>query len=223
MELIVTCEHAGNIIPSDYQHLFEGQEQLLRSHRGWDLGALNIAEHLSQYFQAPLYTHSISRLLIEVNRSLHSSQLFSEFSNLLPATEQQRLIDHYYHPYRDPVEDRIRTAKTAVLHLSIHSFTPIWNEVTRPTDIGLLFDPARKQEQDFCELLFRKGCEELTDLQFDFNQPYQGIDDGFTTYLRTQFSSDHYCGIEIEVNQKFAGNARIRDGLIKAVERSVAH
>lgn len=37
------------------------------------------------------------------------------------------------------------------------------------------------------------------------NVPYNGADDGFTTYLREQFPADKYLGIEIEVNQKYAG------------------
>jgi hypothetical protein len=35
------------------------------------------------------------------------------------------------------------------------------------------------------------------------NYPYQGKADGFTTFLRRQFASDQYAGIEIEVNQRW--------------------
>ena len=37
--LVITCEHGGNHIPGAYRHLFQGQEAVLQSHRGFDPGA----------------------------------------------------------------------------------------------------------------------------------------------------------------------------------------
>jgi hypothetical protein len=37
------------------------------------------------------------------------------------------------------------------------------------------------------------------------NYPYRGTADGFTTYLRRQFSARKYLGIELEVNQSLLG------------------
>jgi hypothetical protein len=37
-----------------------------------------------------------------------------------------------------------------------------------------------------------------------------GIDDGFTTYLRGQFDEEDYLDIEIEVNQRWVGNAELK-------------
>ncbi len=204
MTIIITCEHAGNQVPDQYLKCFLGNEEILQTHKGWDPSALDIAENLAQLLLAPLAYYPITRLLIEPNRSLHHHELFSDFTRLLSKSEKQILINSLYLPYRSPVETFIQKSPKPVLHLSIHSFTPVWNGAERNVDIGLLFDPSRTQETFFCsrvkETLEKSNPELLTRL----NEPYQGIDDGFTTYLRTRFSDAEYLGIELEVNQKFA-------------------
>ena len=85
--------------------------------------------------------------------------------------------------------------------MSIHSFTPILNGIERIADIGLLFDPARKQESRFCRELQGKLREQPTPLRVRRNYPYRGTSDGLTTALRCKFPGDQYLGIEIEINQ----------------------
>ncbi len=41
---VITCEHGGNRIPAPYGPLFRGQRALLDSHRGYDPGALAMAQ-----------------------------------------------------------------------------------------------------------------------------------------------------------------------------------
>lgn len=203
MNLIVTCEHAGNQIPEQYGHLFSGHEQVLESHRGWDPGAVEVARFLAAEFSAPLFSCDTTRLLVETNRSLTSDQLFSEYSRQLDVLEKKHILDHYYSPYRNQVEDVISKIAKPVLHLSVHTFTPVLNNTVRQVDLGILFDPDRKNELDFCEKLSDGLEQELSLLTIKFNEPYKGTDDGFTTYLRSKFEDQVYLGIEIEVNQKF--------------------
>ncbi|HEX6893393.1 MAG TPA: N-formylglutamate amidohydrolase, partial [Chryseolinea sp.] len=66
-------------------------------------------------------------------------------------------------------------------------------------------DPQRKNEKRFCEDYRTKLSRSLPAINIEFNEPYKGVDDGFTTYLRTQFGDDQYLGIEIEINQRFVG------------------
>ncbi|MDA0195114.1 MAG: N-formylglutamate amidohydrolase [Bacteroidetes bacterium] len=81
--LVITCEHAGNKIHKDFKYLFKGQKKVLISHRGWDPGALELAKFLSKKSDSVLFQTSISRLLVEANRSDFHPQLFSEYSNPL--------------------------------------------------------------------------------------------------------------------------------------------
>lgn len=216
---IITCEHAGNEVPEQYAPLFAGSLSVLQTHRGWDLGALEIAQQMADKLSWPLYYTTISRLIIEANRSVDNPELFSEFTQTLSAATKNELIEKYYLPYRQKVEQFIASAQQPIIHLSIHSFTPIWKGYNRPTDIGLLFDPNRKHELEFCTMIKQACKESFPNWQIDFNEPYKGTDDGFTTYLRKVFSDGQYAGIEIEVNQKHQGNRHVAEGLIAAISR----
>ena len=208
MNLIVTCEHAGNQVPDCYNHLFASAKEALESHRGWDPGARELATFLATEFNAPLFVCETTRLLIEPNRSLDNDQLYSEYSQILFETDHDLLLQQYYLPHRGAVEQLILKLSKPVLHLSIHTFTPVLNGTVREVDVGLLFDPARKSESDFCDALRHELEHNLPSLNIRMNEPYKGIDDGFTTYLRTRFEDHQYLGIELEVNQKYIGTGQ---------------
>ena len=50
--VVVTCEHGGNHIPALYRALFGDLQAALASHRGFDPGALEMAEDLARAFGA---------------------------------------------------------------------------------------------------------------------------------------------------------------------------
>ena len=205
MKLIITCEHGGNTIPKNFEAYFKGAELVLNSHRGYDLGALDVFKTLEPLANESLYSET-SRLLIELNRSLHHPNLFSEFTKHISKAEKQDLINSYYLVYRKKVENTIENwikNDETVLHISVHSFTPILNNIERNGDIGLLFDSRKPTEKAFC-IAFKNQLKLLKpDLNVRYNYPYLGKADGFTTYLRKQFELN-YIGIEIEINQKYA-------------------
>jgi predicted N-formylglutamate amidohydrolase len=202
--LVLSCEHAGNRIPAAYRALFRGGKRELLSHRGWDPGALSVARAIAGETGAPLVANSISRLLVECNRSPGHPQLFSEFSRPLGKTERQRLLDLYYHPHRGAVEAVVRSAMRThgrVLHVAVHTFAPVLNGKTRTADIGLLFDPARKEEARIADVWMHSLHWEAPLLRVKMNYPYRGWTDGLTTTLRGKFGATRYAGIELEVNQ----------------------
>jgi len=203
--LLLSCEHGGNTIPAEYRPVFEDAGDVLQSHRGFDPGALELARCLALACGAPLECENRSRLLIELNRSLDSPRLFSEFSRQLSICDRQKLIEQIYLPYRERMGQHVKllSEQDSVLHLSIHSFTPVMQGKTRRTDIGLLFDPAREFETRVATTWKRVLRRQFPSLKIHFNLPYRGTSDGLTTTLRTQFADAHYAGIELEVNQKY--------------------
>ncbi|MCA9031249.1 MAG: N-formylglutamate amidohydrolase [Planctomycetaceae bacterium] len=225
LTLVFSCEHGGNEVPAAYRHLFAGADAVLASHRGWDPGTLPLAKFLAKEFVAPLVSSTVSRLLVELNRSRHHRRLFSDWSKPLPAAEREQVLHKYYYPYRTQLAELIGqriAAKQRVLHVSVHSFTPELNGQQRNFEIGLLYDPRRKPEQEFC-LLWQQQLESVApDWRIRRNAPYRGAADGLTTALRKQFRDTDYLGIELEVNQLIAnGSAEARQKLRRVISASL--
>ena len=209
--LLLTCEHAGREIPSEYRKHFRGAGGVLRSHRGSDMGTLGVGLRMASVLSAPLIVTTICRLLVEVNRSLDHPELFSEFTRGLPAPERSDIIGRYYRPHRESVEHAIDDATRAghrVLHIGVHSFTDVWQERTRDIDIGLLFDPSRESEREVCAAWRERLGASNGGMRIRDNEPYLGIDDGLTTAMRNRFSGDAYAGVEVEVRQGLVLRAR---------------
>ncbi|TVQ75708.1 MAG: N-formylglutamate amidohydrolase [Phycisphaeraceae bacterium] len=202
--LLLTCEHAGREIPSEYRKHFRGTGGVLRSHRGSDIGTLGVGIRMAAVLSVPLIITTICRLLVEVNRSLGHPELFSEYTRGLPASERSDIIDRYYRPHRECVAQAIDDATQAghrVVHIGVHSFTDVWQGATRKLDIGLLFDPERAGESEVCDA-WRVAMENAEKgMRVRFNEPYLGIDDGLTTAMRNRFSGDVYAGVEVEIRQ----------------------
>ncbi len=202
--LIVTCEHGGNCIPAAYQTLFADAATALESHRGWDPGALELAQRISQRLRVPVFSSTTSRLLVELNRSPRHPKLFSHWMAGVASAARQQILAQYYHPYREQVTAAIRQQQQAgkpVLHLSVHSFTPVLGEEVRTADVGLLYDPRRRPEQEFCLAWQQELRAAQPTWRVRRNYPYRGAADGFTTALRRLFPAESYVGIELEITQ----------------------
>lgn len=202
-QLLITCEHGGHAVPTDLRPMFLGAGEILRSHRGWDPGALAVAVELAAGTSAPLLATTISRLVVECNRSVGHPRLFSEFTRHLDPSQRKSLLDRCYFPHRHAVESILEalTRVSPTVHLGIHSFTPVLDGYIRRVDIGILFDPARPFERSVAGRLRRRILHAAPGLRVRFNAPYRGTSDGLTTALRGRFSVARYAGIEIEINQ----------------------
>ncbi len=203
---LVSCEHASSALPERWTHIFEQAKELVDTHRGWDPGALELARAIADALGVKPHVYSWSRLLIEPNRSQHHPKLFSEISKNLTDEQKKELIDLYWSPHRNQIRKEIQKEKSIqkrVIHISVHTFTPEWDGAIRNVDIGLLYDPKRNSEQQFCRKWKSQIEEGFPDFKIRMNQPYSGSSDGLTTALRKEFTDDEYTGVEIEVNQKY--------------------
>jgi predicted N-formylglutamate amidohydrolase len=205
--ILITCEHGGNRIPARYRPLFAGFEESLQSHRGYDPGALAVARQMAKALDAPLFFSTTSRLLIELNRSIGHPSLYSEATRNAPERVRREILEKHYLPYRSQVEAHIAAqiaGGNRVIHISSHSFTPVFDGEVRNADIGLLYDPSRSGETELC----RRWQDRLKTLAPEWkvrrNYPYTGRSDGLTAYLRRRFPADVYVGIELEINHRHA-------------------
>lgn len=223
--LVVSCEHAGNRVPAAYRRCFRGAQRALRSHRGWDAGALELARGFARRFRAPLLACTTTRLLVDANRSAHHPHVFSEWSRTLAPEERERVLESFWAPHRDGVEaalcERLGVGRP-VLHLSVHSFTPRFEGRVRKVDVGFLHDPARPRERTLVRSWRAGLAARRPDLRLRLNAPYRGTADGLTTTLRRRLGRA-YLGLELEVSQRFPRGgpsawAGLRGDLVEVLE-----
>lgn len=209
--LMISCEHAVDAVPQEYQPIFMPFSDLLQSHRGIDFGAKSIAEFIKNKFPCDYVHAQATRLLIDCNRSLNHASCFSEVTRELSESEKQKIITTYYLPFREQVSTLIKKnihQGFQVWHLSIHSFTPIMNDIVRNADIGFLYDPKRSAERTLAKQ-WQKTIKNLDpSILVRLNYPYSGVSDGFTTALRKLYTGEEYVGIEIESNQALTQQAQ---------------
>lgn len=199
---VITCEHASQVVPEQYRRLFP--KAILESHRGFDIGAKKYAKSLAEELSGRLFLGTYTRLLVDLNRSLHKPGLFSDYTKGFSRAEKEDILRHYYTPYRNRVFAHIASEIErghTIIHLSCHSFTPKLHGKVRNMDLGILYDPHRLNERNLAEQ-WKRTLQETTSLHVRLNAPYRGAADGHTSALRLCFSPEKYIGIEIEVNQR---------------------
>lgn len=209
VSVAISCEHASHDVPKSLKKLFQAKKMWLKTHRGYDIGALDVAEALQKEIGDRFFQGKFSRLVVDLNRSAKSRRLFSNVTQALTNDEKNKILHELYFPYRNDVYKFLKKsieANRVVVHLSVHSFTPVLNGKSRDCDIGILYDPSSAMERKFANKL-----KDLLDVVFpDFkirrNYPYQGKSDGLTREMRGKFKKAKYLGIELEFNQKLLGS-----------------
>jgi predicted N-formylglutamate amidohydrolase len=193
---------------------------LLDSHRGYDPGALRMARALAQACGAPLVSATVSRLVIDLNRSIGHPQLYSAATRRTAASVREEIVAQHYRPYRAEVERLVGLAVSRgrrVIHISSHSFTPVLDGVARRADVGLLYDPGRNGEAALCARWKAALAAFAPELKVRRNYPYAGNGDGLTSYLRRRYAHAVYVGIELEINQSIVSAADRRWNALRRV------
>ena len=203
---IISCEHGGNQVPPEHAPLFVGHEALLPTHRGWDPGALELAQQMAAALDAPLFASTTTRLLIDLNRSIGHRQLHSEATRGLPLAARRAIAAQHYRPHREAVEAEVAqriAAGQRVVHIASHSFTPELHGIVRQADVAWLYHAQRAGESHFAATWLAALKQLRRDLTLRRNYPYNGKGDGLTALLRKRHAAHQYIGIELEVNQRF--------------------
>ena len=218
MKLMLTCEHASNRLPAAFKKAVPVDVQ--QTHRAYDIGALQVFRKLVKFAKPEFHCEGkFSRLFVDLNRTITNKSAFSKYyealeaSNKAAAEKVKADAMNYWTKYRANVErfvkknigsgSKVADKKgAAIVHLGIHSFTPVLNGKVRNTDIGILYDPSRPAERELAQVIKAEIKRLHPEMKVRFNYPYKGISDGLTTALRKKFGP-RYAGLEIEINQKF--------------------
>ncbi len=196
-------------MPAAYAHLFAGAGPVLDSHRGLDYGALEVARAFGRRLKVRPYTATTTRLVVDLNRSPHHRNVFSEYTRPLTREQRAAVMAAHYWPYRNAVEGAVDAAVArgrAVLHVASHSFTPVLRGEVRNCDIGFLYDPRRRAEVRFIDAWHAAVRAAAPELELRHNYPYRGTSDALVTHLRRKHGDTRYAGVELEVNQKHVGS-----------------
>jgi predicted N-formylglutamate amidohydrolase len=219
--LLLTCEHGGNRVPRGYRALFPGREALLASHRGFDAGALALGRSLSRALGAELIAATTTRLLVDLNRSPHNPAVFSEITRGLARDLRDELLARCHRPHWSRVRAAIEARGGGVLHLALHSFTPVWRGKKRGFGMGILYDPERRRERSLAMAWQRRLQAKLPDLGVRRNAPYRGDADGLPSALRRELPEERYLGLELELNQRAILAAAERRALATVLARTL--
>lgn len=176
--LLVVCDHASRRIPAALDNL--GLDELaLGRHIASDIGAGDVAECLATRLDAPAVLAGYSRLVVDCNRGLGdpTSILAISDGEFIPGNQglsrQQKAerARQFFHPYHDAIKRRIDSfARRGIVpaFVAVHSFTPIFKEVRRPWQIGILWDKDPRMPVPLIALLRAEGVE------VGDNEPYSG-------------------------------------------------
>jgi predicted N-formylglutamate amidohydrolase len=222
-QILVTCEHASNRLPAG----FELDAELLGLHIAWDPGAPEIARFIAKRFDAELWEGEYSRLVVDLNRTVGNRMLIRKvsdghripFNYGLDRDACEARIARYYRPYRDGVvaaADRLIAQHGRCVHICVHTFTPALAGTVRGNDIGLLHDPRWGVERQVCREL-RLHLDTSTPFVTWFNRPYSGTADGILPAMRRRYRPDQFVGIELEINQRHAGDRDVLDRISAAI------
>lgn len=205
--VVLTCEHASWQLPPDVDL---GVDQDARqSQSGWDHGAFEIAEHISEVLGLPVHAGAFTRMFVDLNRPADHADVIPINSYGAPvpgnarlsASERAARIATFHAPYWDAVRRDVSARlrdRGGVLHFSSHSFDPSLDPRNRTYDVGVLYDPSHAFEAELAErLMFQLRA---AGLDVRANQPYSGLGPAICTTLREEYRAERYAGIELETS-----------------------
>jgi len=196
--LLISVPHDGWQIPTEIVQYMCGAG---RGIPDTDWHVAQLYDFASQRGASMLVAH-YSRYVVDLNRPPHNPAVFSAVTRGLPRLERDRLLAHHHAPHWQRVRARLAERTGRVVHLAIHSFTPVLHGERRDFEIGLLYDPSRLSERALARELAARLRHLQPDLRVRRNAPYRGVADGLATALRRELPNARYVGLEIELNQR---------------------
>ncbi len=202
---VIICDHAGRRLPGALGSLGLSPEDLDR-HIAWDIGARGVALGLAAELDAFVVCQRYSRLVIDCNRELGHPDSIAASSERTPIPGNQQIAPaqaaararEIFEPYHEQIRgelDRRQAAHRPAILIAVHSFTPVFLEVARPWDAGVLFNRDARIAEPLLRLLRADG-----DLVVGCNEPYAVTD-------TSDYSVNHHGAarelphVEIEIRQ----------------------
>ena len=177
--VIIVCDHATNRIPKALGELGL-DEQHLRDHIAWDIGAAAVTRRLQSRFGATAVLGNYSRLVVDLNRSMSDRSAIPPISDgtLVPgnlgldAAARAARARALFEPYHAVIDQYIAAkldAGIVPVFFGVHSFTPRFHGTQRPWHAGILWDRDPRLALPMLASLRREAGLFIGD-----NEPYSG-------------------------------------------------
>jgi predicted N-formylglutamate amidohydrolase len=175
---LLVCDHASSRFPEALGDM--GLDPFARRcHLALDIGAGALTERLSVSLGVTAVLAQYSRLVVDCNRQLLDPSAFLVFgdgvlvpgNNNLGEAEKKCRSESIYWPYHKAISDqvlRLRSIGSPPLFVSIHSFTPVLNGVSRSVEMGVLWDADEEVARIVIDELRNAGYK------VGDNEPYSG-------------------------------------------------
>ncbi|UYV35764.1 N-formylglutamate amidohydrolase [Rhodobacteraceae bacterium D3-12] len=218
--IFLLCEHAGKAIPAALGDLGVTPD-VIESHRGWDIGAEDLARRLADLLGAPLVIQRYSRLVIDCNRPHDSARSVPLKSDgvVIPSNQSASAADRFarveeiFMPMNAAISRLMEGRKAA---FSVHSFTPNLGGQARPWHAGFL----SRADQASADAFVAHLSNIRPDLHCAVNQPYQiEADTDWFVPAHAEPRGVRHCLIEVRNDQlgDDAGIAQWADLLANAI------
>jgi len=175
--VVITCEHAFNVLPDEYSWTEHDKNYFVNEHWGYDIGAFDMADALAKELKC-VFVHSLySRLLIDPNRTIVADTLFRkkgdgqevDLNKDLTYEEEQKRIKKYFLSYYEALRE-VSKKVNATYIISTHSFTHMYEGQMRFLEVGVLYGNESAQfAHSIKEGLNNKGYKS------EANKPYDGL------------------------------------------------
>ena len=176
--ILLVCDHASCRFPRALGDM--GLDPFARRcHLAIDIGAGKLTETLATSLGATAVIAQYSRLVVDCNRQLMDPGAFLEYGDgivvpgncNLTQTQKDARAEAIYWPYHQAINDQIarhRAVGHMPVFISMHSFTPVLNGMSRAQQMGVLWDKDARVSDIFIEE-FRAAGFVTGD-----NEPYSG-------------------------------------------------
>lgn len=179
---VLTVDHASKSVPKALNDLGLHASEFDR-HIAYDIGALGVAEVLSDSLRLPMIAGGYSRLVIDLNRPPDDFTSIREIydgsvipgNRRLSAAERSERVNHLFRPYHDAVASAFSVQDENHPHaamIAIHSCTDEYAGFKRPWEIGVLSNRDRRM----AERILQRLAAHRPDLTIGDNKPYSGLD-----------------------------------------------
>ena len=200
--ILLVCDHASCRFPQALGDM--GLDPFARRcHLAIDIGAGKLTESLAKSLGVTAVIAQYSRLIVDCNRQLMDPGAFLEYGDgiLVPGNRNLTQADKdaranaIYWPYHHAIDEqikRLRAVGPSPAFISMHSFTPVLNGISRAVELSVLWDQDPRVAEIFLGEFRAAGF-----LTGD-NEPYSGrAPQDFTIDHHAEEGGLPHVGIEV--------------------------